>query len=207
MKESLARPYRLARKISRLFDLESEIDAVLSISMYYLNQLVQAERSSIFLFNAWNRELSVLSSLDLKKHEIRIPTSCSIAGWVFENRDSAVINNVHEDCRFYKKVDEITGFQTRSLICTPLIDRKGLCIGTLQSMNSEKGCFSCEDLEMLEIAAGMVAVAIKNSRLYNEMAVTNQARRKFIHQIVGNIGDPCCHINSMSNEQQGIGMS
>lgn len=188
MEESMTRPYRLAKKLSQLFDLNSKIDTVLSASMYYLNQFMDSERSSIFLFQHWNQHLTIFSSLDLEKHEIRIPKSCGVAGWVFVNRQPTVVKNAYEDRRFYKEVDDMTGFQTRNLICTPLLDNKDHCLGTLQSLNKKNGDFTTDDLELLSLASRMVAVAINNSRQYNELLVTNEARKKFIKQITDNSG-------------------
>jgi len=187
MKESMSRPYRLANKLTHIFDLEIKIDAALSVSMYYLNQFVDSERSSIFLFKTWNQELTVFSSLDLNRHEISIPKSYGVAGWVFTNRKPAIVNNAYEDRRFYKKVDEMTNFNTRNLICTPLLDCKDHCMGTLQSLNKTTGDFNADDLGLLILAASMVAVAINNSKLYDEIQVTNEARRKIINQLVGDM--------------------
>jgi GAF domain-containing protein len=94
----------------------------------------------------------------------------------------------YEDSRFYSGVDEMTGFQTRNLICTPLVDHKEHCLGTLQSLNKNGGDFTEDDLELLDLAGSLVAVAINNSRRYTEMQITNEARKKLIKQIIGNIG-------------------
>ena len=188
MEESKTRSYRLAKELSLLLDLESKIDTVLSVSMYHLNLFMESEKSSVFLFQHWNQQLTVFSSLDLEKHEILIPKSSGIAGWVFVNRQPAIVNNAYEDSRFYKKVDEVTGFHTRNLICAPLLDSKNHCLGTLQSLNKQTGDFSTDDLELLNLAASMVAVAIKNSKHYAEIVVTNKARQNFIEQIADNIG-------------------
>ena len=188
MEESMTRSYRMTKELSKLFDLESKIDTVLSVSMYHLNEFMDSERSSVFLFQHWNEQLTIFSSLDLDKHEIRIPKSCGVAGWVFVNREPAVVNNAYEDRRFYSKVDDMTGFHTRNLICTPLLDSKGNCLGTLQSLNKKNGDFTNDDLELLNLAAGMVAVAIKNSKHYTEILITNKARQKFIKKITDSIG-------------------
>jgi GAF domain-containing protein len=160
MEEILPRPYRLEKELSRLFELENKIDAVLSVSMLYLNQFMDSERSSIFLFQHGNQKLTIFASLDLEKNEILIPKSCGVTGWVFENRKPAVVNNAYEDSRFYKEVDDITRFFTRNLICTPLLDDKDNCLGTLQSLNKKTGDFTTDDLELLNLAARMLAVAI-----------------------------------------------
>jgi adenylate cyclase len=112
-----------------------------------------------------------------------------VAGWVFVNRKPAIVNNPYEDNRFWMEVDALTGFQTRNLVCAPLIDSKDICLGTLQSLNKKDGDFTTDDLELLDLAAGMVAIAIRNSERYNEIKVTNEASRKFIKRITENVGD------------------
>ena len=189
MKESMTRSYCLAKELSQLFDLEGKIDTLLSVSMYHLNQFMDSERSSIWLFQHWNHKLTIFSSLDLEKNEIRIPKSCGVAGWVFVNRKPAIVNSAYEDSRFCRAVDDITRFHTRNLVCTPLLDNKDRCLGILQSLNKRTGDFTDDDLELLNLAARMVAVAINNSRRYKEILVTNEARKKFIKKFSGKIGN------------------
>ena len=189
MEKSMIRHYRLAKELSQLFDLESNIDAVLAVSMYKLNQFMDSERSSIFLFDPLKQQLTSFSSQDLEKKEIRIPKSSGVSGWVFEHRKPAIVNDADSDSRFYRVVDDMTGFRTRNLICTPLIDYKEHCLGTLQSLNKQSGDFTTDDLELLDLTARLVAVAINNSRLYSEILTTNIARKKVIKQVVDNIGN------------------
>ncbi len=189
MEKSLIRHYRLANELSQLFDLESKIDNVLAVSMYKLNQLMDSERSSIFLFDPLKQQLTSFSSQDLEKKEIRIPKSSGVSGWVFEHRMSAIVNDTESDRRFYSGVDDMTGFRTRNLICTPLIDYKERCSGTLQSLNKKSGDFTTDDLELLDLTARLVAVAISNSRRFDEILTTNLARKKLINKIVSNIGN------------------
>jgi GAF domain-containing protein len=188
MKESMTRSYGLAKELSELFDLNGPIDTKLSVSMYHLNQFMGSERSSIWLFQHWNQKLAIFSSLDLEKNEVYIPKSIGIAGWVFINRKPAIVNNAYEDSRFCRDVDDMTGFHTRNMVCSPLLDSEDHGLGTIQSLNKITGDFTTDDLELLNLAARMVAVAIKNSRHYTELLVSNQAFRKFIKQISGNIG-------------------
>jgi adenylate cyclase len=112
-----------------------------------------------------------------------------VAGWVFVNREPASVNNAYEDPRFYREIDDMTGFKTRNLICTPLLLNEDQCLGTIQSLNKREGNFTKDDLELLKLAANMVAVAINNSRRYKEMMVMSQSQRKFIKQITANVGN------------------
>ena len=61
-------------------------------------------------------------------------------------------------------------------------------MGTIQSLNKKSGDFTADDLDLLNLAAGMVAIAIKNSKQYTELLVTNNARKKFIEKITDNFG-------------------
>ena len=179
--------YHLLHELTRLFDLECNLDTVLSAAMYFINQTLESERTSIFLYQPWSRELSVFASLDLVEDEIRIPRSSGVVGWVFEHREPVIIDNAYEDSRFYKGVDDITGFHTHNMICTPLIDNKNSCLGTVQSLNRKGENFSKNDLELLNLVARMMALAINNNRRYTENLVASKARKKCIDQIVTNI--------------------
>lgn len=177
MKEYKIRPYRLAKKLSRLYDLNRNMDTVLSASMYHLCQFMDSERSSIFLFEPWDQRLTIYSSIDRNKHEIPIPKSNGVAGWVYENQEPALIHNAHKDKRFDNGIDQITGYRTRNMICTPLWDSDGNCLGTLQSLNKKSGNFTTDDLDLLNLASSMMAIAISNNKRYREIVVTNRARK------------------------------
>jgi len=178
-----SRPYRLAKKLSDLFVLDCNKDTVLSASMYYLNEFMRSERTSIFAYQPWNQELGVLSSLDLTKHEISIPKSFGISGWVFRNRKPAVVDNVSKDSRFYDKIDEMTGFYTTNMICVPIIDPNNQCVGTLQTCN-KKAAYTYDDLELMDLAAHMVAISIGNSHRHNEMINKIVFQKKIINRFV-----------------------
>jgi adenylate cyclase len=172
MEKNRIRPHRLVTELSQLFNLETSLDTVLAISMYKLNQYMDSERSSIFVFDPLNKQLTSYSSLDLAKQEIRMSKSTGVAGWVFEHRMPAVINDAYDDSRFFRGVDDMTGFRTRNLICTPMIDDKGKCLGTIQSLNKKSGDFTTDDLELLDVTSRLVAVALNKNRGYDEMLNT-----------------------------------
>jgi hypothetical protein len=65
MEKSSIRPHRLLTELSQLFNLETSLDTVLAVSMYKLNQYMDSERSSIFVFDPFNA--SILHRLALEK--------------------------------------------------------------------------------------------------------------------------------------------
>lgn len=167
MEESTTRSYRLSKKLSQLFDLESNIETVLSVFMYYINEIIGYERSSIFLFQHWDQQFTIFSSLDPEKHEDSIPKACGAAGWVFTNHEPAVVNKAYKDPRFCKDLDDMTGFKNHNIVCAPLILSKQLCLGTIQSLNKKEGDFNDNDLDFLKLSANMVTISINNRNRYN----------------------------------------
>ena len=101
------------------------------------------------------------------------------AGWVFEHRKPAIVNGTDSESRFYSGLDDMTGFRTRNMICMPIIDDSGKCLGTIQSLNKKSGDFTTDDLELLDVTARLVVVAQNKNKCYDEILTTNITCGKF----------------------------
>jgi len=56
------------------------------------------------------------------------------------------------------------------MLCVPLVNRRGDCIGALQALNKNPGgVFSEDDVELLTLMSHYVAIALENSKLYQEV--------------------------------------
>ena len=76
-----------------------------------------------------------------------------IAGWVVANNKPAIIADVVRDERFSKKVDNISGFQTRSILAVPL-RIEGEKIGVIEVVNKKYGDnYDIQDIHMLTTIA------------------------------------------------------
>jgi sigma-B regulation protein RsbU (phosphoserine phosphatase) len=87
-----------------------------------------------------------------------------IAGWVAQNAQAAFTNDVGHDPRFYRAVDDGTGFTTQALLAAPLIVNERV-IGVVEVSNKPGG-FAESDLDLLSTIAGGAAIAIENARLH-----------------------------------------
>jgi GAF domain-containing protein len=98
----------------------------------------------------------------------RMPPGKGIAGWVAINRTPQVVRDVRNDPRFYPRVDETLGFQTRTLACVPLLDGERV-LGVIEAVNkiSDRE-FSPEDHDLLMIVAQLAAVAIARAEAFAE---------------------------------------
>lgn len=115
---------------------------------------------------------------------IRLKKGQGIAGWVSDNRQPVIINDVYSDNRFYSRVDRQSGFQTHNMICIPL-QIEDRVIGILQAINKQNGDFNENDLRLLQAIGGPLAAAIENASLHT--AVLAEKRR--IETIFANMSE------------------
>ncbi len=89
-----------------------------------------------------------------------------LTGWMLKNRKPLLINNFHEDERFYSGSQE--DINIRSLLCVPLICQ-GQMIGIIAVFNkkTEDG-FSEDNQRLLAIISAQSAQVIENTRLQEE---------------------------------------
>jgi len=101
--------------------------------------------------------------------QLRMPADQGIAGWIFTHRQPVIVEDVSQDERFFKGIDESLGYRTSSLIGVPLMT-KGEMIGVIEVLNKRSGeKFDEQDLDTLSALAGQAAIAIVNARLYSQI--------------------------------------
>jgi len=141
-------------------------------AMEAATQLMKAEVGSLLLVDEGKRQLYFEVALGDREEDIKmIPLNFGegIAGWVAQNGKPLIVNSPKKDPRFFKGVDERTEFKTRNIICVP-VKVKEKIIGVLEAINKhERGGFKKEDLSLFLSLADQVAIALDNSRLYQEL--------------------------------------
>jgi diguanylate cyclase (GGDEF)-like protein len=93
------------------------------------------------LYDPERDELVFAATETLRENAIvglRLPPSRSLASWVARSGESAVVNDVRGDPRFYPEIDRVTHFTTRNLLSVPLV-RLGRVIGVLEVANRHGG--------------------------------------------------------------------
>ncbi len=175
--------YQMLLELGAIITSKVDLDSLLPVVADQINRVLDTERCSVFLYDEKRLELWSLMATDLRKGEIRIPSSDGVIGWVFQNQKTLTINNAYNDPRFYSKVDEKTGFVTRNILCIPLINRNKTCIGTLQVLNKKSGDFRSDDIGLLNSASHFIAIALENAMLYEQMDLMLKARERAINHL------------------------
>ena len=148
------------------------IAEVLENIMKYANHVTNSAASTLMLLDEETGELVFSVPTGPKSDkltDIRIPPGKGIAGWVAVNEQYLLIPDVSKDPRFYGRVDKMSGYETKSILCVPLRTKSKL-IGVLEVINkTDDTSFTEEDAMLLNFFASQVAVAIENARYYGEL--------------------------------------
>jgi len=177
-----AHQYEQIYQLGQIITSEMNMGVLFELIIDQTNQIMGTERGSVFLYDGKTAELWSLVATGMKKNEIRIPSDYGVAGSVFQSKTPLIINDAYNDPRFYAEVDKLSGFQTKNILCIPLINRKGHCIGSLQVLNKNSGDFTDKDIELLQSISYYVAIALENSKLYEEVKnYSEELKNTLIH--------------------------
>lgn len=152
-------------------EITSEIDlsALLQKVMREATKMLHAERSTLFLNDEKTNELFSYVGEGLGAIHIRLPNHLGIAGAVFTSGKTVNIPYAYADLRFNPSFDKKTGFFTRSILCTPIINKSGVTIGVTQVLNKIGGVFNAEDESRLKAFTAQISIALENAKLFDDV--------------------------------------
>jgi adenylate cyclase len=149
---------------------ELQLEILIARVMRATTELLNAERSTLFIYDEKTHELFSLFAEGDLVHEIRVPADRGIAGAVFTTGKPENITDPYSDPRFNPEVDRATGFVTRSILCQPILDKHGGRIGVSQVLNKRSGDhFLAKDEARLRAFSSQIAVCLENARLFDDV--------------------------------------
>jgi sigma-B regulation protein RsbU (phosphoserine phosphatase) len=98
---------------------------------------------------------------------IRISAGQGLVGACVASNDIILVNDALNDPRLSRGTDELTGYETRSVLCMPLRGSSGRVIGAFQALNKDGG-FGASDVHLLHLACSFSASAIETQALRKE---------------------------------------
>jgi adenylate cyclase len=152
--------------ITTALSSELQLDTLLVKIMAITTEVLDADRSTLLLYDDETGELRSKVAQGLGLDEIRIPARAGIAGSVFSTGQTVNIPDAYADQRFNPEVDRVTGYSTRSILCAPVITHSAETIGIIQALNKRGGPFKERDEKRLRALASQAAIAIENARLF-----------------------------------------
>jgi adenylate cyclase len=156
-------------------DLVADITSSLDLSvllrrvMSEATRMLKADRSTLFLNNEKTNELWSEVGEGLNAVQIKLPNTAGIAGAVFQAVKTINIPHAYADLRFNPAFDKKTGYFTRSILCVPVVNKHGKCIGVTQALNKRGGPFTAEDEARLKAFTAQVSIALENAKLFDDV--------------------------------------
>lgn len=168
------RKLELVREIGLALGSTTDLDELLARIAENVTELMDAERSTIYVVDEEHSELWSRVAQGEKQVEFRLPIGAGIAGWVAENGTVLNVRDAYSDERFDPDWDRQTGYRTRSILCAPMANREGGTIGVLQVLNKRGGeVFTADDEVFILAVAGQAAVSLRNAKLVRSILDKN----------------------------------
>jgi len=138
-------------------------------------RLLNAQRASIFLINTETNELEAVAALGIPKDMLKFDYRKGIAGSVFTTGVSLNIDTNSDSVRFTKEMDEVTGYDTKSIICSPITNREDKIIGVIEVLNKRnEDRFTTEDEKTMKVLTLILSSVFHH---YNPMSEKTLIRR------------------------------
>src|ERR1700723_4741606 len=107
------------KRLNSTLDLAELLNIILQLT----TRQTGAERGTVFLIDHERNEIWSLVGMGLDQHEIRLPISKGIAGWVAEHGEAVNLPDAYSDPRFESEGDLRLGFSGRSLLCVQILSK------------------------------------------------------------------------------------
>lgn len=152
-----------------------DTDNLLQSLMKKTSQVMNADRSTLFLIDFSSRELWSKVAQGTGINEIRFPMELGIAGYVATKGELVNIPEAYEDDRFNKDIDIKTGYRTKTILCAPIRNDVGKIIGVLQVLNKAEGTFDDKDERLINAFTTQVGKVLKSAQfLINLITIMEQ---------------------------------
>src|SRR5438270_2569577 len=143
-----------------------DLDSILQTIMEKMAEYFRPDTWSLLMVDEQKEELyfaiAVGDAAEALKN-VRLKVGEGIAGWVAKNGERLIVPDVYTDQRFAKRIDEMTKWETRSIICVPLRSKHRV-LGVIQLVNVNMDGFKDEEVFFLQALCDYAAIAIENAR-------------------------------------------
>lgn len=159
----------VSREVATALDLRTVLQRLLFAAIQY----VGGERGSIVVMDDMGKPVDATIVYGKQFHDhttqqLRDTVERGLAGWVVQNRKSALVPDTSKDDRWLRRADDSAeNSGAKSAVCVPLMARERL-VGVLTLVHSVPNAFTAEHLELMQTIADQASVAVLNARLYTE---------------------------------------
>lgn len=165
-------------EISQQLAVSVDLQRTLRESVGYITSYLQAEAAAVFMLDDGGMLecRACVGPVDIQG--LRIPADQGIIGRAVAQNACQMVRDARADPDFSGKVDDATGFETRSVLCAPLATAQGV-IGAIEVINKrDGGLFDESDRDALRLLAAPTALALNIARMATDLVEQNRIRRE-----------------------------
>lgn len=200
----------LMNAVSSLSKSSLDLEDTLKNVMDQAKELMDADRSTLWLIDKDKNELWTKIPINGKLTEIRIPRTAGFAGMVAESGEPLLIPfDVYDDERSEKakETDQKTGYRTCSMLCMPVFNADKELIGVTQLINKKKpgdlpdydpadwpeapdkwkASFNRNDLEFMKAFNIQAGVALQNAKLFDTVKQEQQRQKDILRSLTNGV--------------------
>lgn len=157
-------------EVSAIINSTLDLDELLGLVMEKAQSVMLAEASSVMLINPETNRLECKIALgevgDQVANVLQLEKGQGVAGWVWQQGEPLMVPDVSQDPRFFRQMDQTSGFQTKTILAAPLVVKNRI-IGVAEVINRSDGRqFDEHDQELFIAFCRHVALAIENARMH-----------------------------------------
>ncbi len=178
--------FTILYEIMKISATSLNLDKMLKEIINSLNNFFKLEALGILLVDETTKRLlphpASYKELTLKDiGKLGLCVGKGITGWVAENGEPLLVNDVRKDSRYVSGDEEIL-----SEMCAPLkIGQK--VIGVIDAQSRELNAFSEDDLRLLNIVGGQLATLIENIHLQEEIKQSEEKYRTVVEGVLDGV--------------------
>ncbi len=188
-------------EVSQAVSSSLDTDMILNFTTALAANGLGAEASSLMLVDPETRELVFAIAHGVVADKLlgtRMPIDEGVAGWVARTAQPTIVLDTRLDPRFSPRIDQLTGFETRTILCVPL-RTKDVTLGVIQVVNKRGNLpFLGEDVDWLMALAAQSSIAIENAHLYSSLRDERdhvvKAEEELRHRLAGNLHDSAAQL-------------
>ena len=161
-----AKELHIFHDVAKALTSSLDLDAILKTIMEKMAEHFRPDTWSLLMVDEEKNELYFAIAVGTASEALkqaRLKVGEGIAGHVAKYGEKLIVPDVRADKRFAKRIDELTQWETQSIICVPLRSKLRV-LGVIQLVNVDMLTFSHEEEFFLQALCDYAAIAIENAR-------------------------------------------
>lgn len=178
----------LLYRAARVINSSLEIDQILAVLIEKARHLLGVVGCSVWLIDPNTKEVVCRQAAGQQSDIVcgwRLPIGTGVVGWMAKSGERVLIHDTRKDSRHFKRVDQQTGLEIRSIMGVPLKSKEEI-IGVLQVVDTIPNRFNRRLLKTMAGLAASAGVAITNANLFaraqQQISIRKETEKKLLER-------------------------